>query len=148
MSLRDAIDLPPLWLALFMALAWFMAEIWAPLGEALVWPGRALIGIGIALALWALWTLRQGRTTAIPHRPPEALVTGGPYAWSRNPIYVADLVILAGWCLALGTAAGLATLAGLYAVLDHRFVRPEEARLKAAFPEAFEAYAARVRRWL
>ncbi|MGF1445708.1 MAG: methyltransferase family protein [Pikeienuella sp.] len=148
MHLLKTLDLPPVWLVLFMGLAWFMAEVWAPLGDALLWPGRVLILAGLAVAVWAVFTLHRGGTTVIPHQEPGALVTAGPFAWSRNPIYVADLAILAGWCLTLGTVAGLVLLGGLYVVLESRFIRPEERRLAAAFGDDFAAYAARVRRWV
>jgi len=148
MTLPNWIDLPPVWLVLFGALAWFMAEVWAPLGSLLLWPGLAIMAASLALADWAIHAMRRQATTPNPHGEPTALVTGGPFRFSRNPIYLADMGLLAGWCLALGTLAGLVLLAPLYVVLGSRFIRPEEARLAAAFGEPYRAYAARVRRWL
>lgn len=148
MSLLAKLDLPPAWLVVHMGLAWFMAEVWAPLGDFMLWPGRLLIAAGILLALWAALHFHRARTTLIPHAEPTGLVTGGPYRFSRNPIYVADLMILAGWALVLGTVAGLLLLIPLFWVLETRFVRPEEARLSSAFGEDYEAYRRRVRRWL
>lgn len=148
MSALRHLDYPPVWLLAFMALAWRLAEIWAPTGEALLWPGRVLIGLGLAVMVWAAWEMHRARTTIIPHRRPDALVSSGPFAWSRNPIYLADLAILAGWCLSLG-APHLAVLAWpLALVLEARFIRPEEGRLREGFGPAFEAYAGRVRRWI
>lgn len=142
------LDLPPVWLAAHMALAWGMAEVWAPLGTALLWPGRALIVAALLVMVWAAVTMRRHRTTLMPGAAPDALVTGGPFRWSRNPIYLADLVILAGWCLSLGTVAGLLLLIPLHRVLTRRFVEPEERRLAAAFPEAFRTFATSTRRWV
>ncbi len=145
---RKAIDLPPVWLIGHMALAWLMAEVWAPLGGLLLWPGIVLAVAGFAAAIWALVTMSRASTTPNPHGAPSALVTDGPFRWSRNPIYLADMAILAGWCLALGTVAGLVLLGPLYVVLESRFIRPEEARLTGAFGEPYRAYAAKVRRWI
>lgn len=148
MTALKYLDYPPVWLAAAMALAWFMAEVWAPLGSLLLWPGRVLIAVGIALAVWAVVEILRARTTPIPGGAPSALVTSGPYAFSRNPIYLADLLILAGWCLAIGTVAGLVLLIPLHYVLTRRFILPEEAMLGQHFPEARNAYYARVRRWI
>ena len=147
-TLRNVIDIPPVWLIGHMALAWFMAGVWAPLGALLLWPGIALIVASFGLAVWAILAFRRAGTTPDPHGQPKALVTGGPFRWSRNPIYLADMGILAGWCLALGTVAGLVLLASLYVVLESRFIRREEGRLLEAFGEPYRAYAARVRRWI
>jgi len=148
MKALEIIDLPPVWTVAAMAVAWFMAEVWAPLGAMLVWPGAAVMAAGVGLAVWAGLEFRRERTTIVPGRDPSALVTGGPYRFSRNPIYLADLAILAGWCLALGTLAGLVLLIPLHHVLTRRFVLPEEARLRAHFPDEWPGYAERVRRWI
>ncbi len=148
MSALKWLDLPPIWLAGGMVLVAMMAAVWAPLGDSVVSLGWAMIVFGLGVAIWAVRTLVRAGTTAVPHQQPDQLVTDGPFAYSRNPIYLADLVILAGWCLVQGTAAGLVLVGGLYAVLELRFVRPEEARLRAAFGRAFDAYCAGVRRWV
>lgn len=148
MTIPKTIDLPPVWLVLFMTIAWFMASVWSPMGDAGRPFGLLLIAAGVGLAAWAALEFRRAGTTVIPHREPEALVTGGPYRFSRNPIYLADMAILAGWCLLCGTLAGLILLAPFFAVLERRFIFPEEARLTAALGKPYTDYAARVRRWL
>lgn len=148
MRLLRHLDYPPVWLALHMAVAWFMAHVWAPLGSWGLWPGVALIGAGLGLMLWAGLAFRRARTTIVPHRAPSALVESGPYARTRNPIYLADLMILAGWALALGAPAALLLLAPLWSVLSARFVLKEEAVLAAHLGPAYGAYRARVPRWI
>jgi len=148
MSLLRHLDYPPVWLGLHMAVAWFMAQVWAPLGDWGVWPGRGLIGLGLALMVWSALAFRRARTTLVPHRAPAALVETGPYRRSRNPIYLADLLILAGWAILLGAPAALLLLAPLYSVLLTRFVLKEEAVLKAGLGAPYEAYLDRVPRWL
>ena len=151
MTLPKWIDLPPVWLVLFMALAWGMARV-VPVvefaGPAALWAGRALIALGLGVMVWAAVHFRRQRTTIIPHQAPSALVTSGPFALSRNPIYLADLVILAGWTIQLGALSPLILIWPLARILQARFILPEEARLTAAFPEAFPAYQSRTRRWI
>lgn len=84
----------------------------------------------------------------IPRQTPSALITTGIFRLSRNPIYLADLLILAGFSLIWGKPLGLVLVPVLAWILFARFIQGEEARLRAMFGAEFEAYAARTRRWL
>lgn len=147
-GLLGRLDYPPVWLGLFMALAWPLALLWAPLGWTIGWLGVGLIVAAVALAVWAALEFRRARTTIVPRQEPTALVSGGPYRFSRNPIYLADLAILAGWSLWLGTPLGLLLLWPLGHMLERRFIRPEERLLEQRPGGAFARYRSRVRRWL
>ena len=148
MSVLRHLDYPPVWLVGHMLVAQFMADVWAPLGDWGVVPGWVLILGGLGLMGWAGLAFQKAATTIVPHREPSALVETGPYRWSRNPIYLADLVILAGWALLLGAPAALVLLGPLYVVLTTRFVLKEEALLTDRLGEAYTAYRARVPRWI
>lgn len=150
MPSRQMIDLPPLWLALFAALAWAQARLLplVALGGWSGWAGWALVAAGVALMITAMAAFRRHRTTVIPHREASALVTAGPYRLSRNPIYLGDAMILAGLALIWEAWSGLLLVPAFMAVISARFIRPEEARLRAAFGAAFEAWASRTRRWI
>lgn len=141
------LDYPPMWLGLFIALAWGMGKVWAPLGDATRPLGWALIAVSLGVVVWAAVHFRRARTTMVPHRPPKALVEDGPFRWSRNPIYLADLGILAGYCLTQGAPQALILLVPLAGVLQSRFIEPEEGRL-ATLGAPYAAYRARVRRWI
>ena len=116
------------------------------------WPARAIGlgfgGVGLALIVWAAWTMRQARTTIMPHRASDALVTSGPFRRFRNPIYLGDAMILLGlaeltknlWFIAGAVLFGV--LVTWLAIL------PEERHLEARFGDAYRAYKARSRRWL
>lgn len=144
--------MPPLWLALFLALA----RAQAALLPGLTWhhPAAGLLGgllvvAGLVLLVLAVLRFRQARTSIVPHREAEALITGGIYRLSRNPIYLGDALILAGLCLLWGAWLALALLVPLFAwLITVRFIRPEERRLARRFGPQFEAYRARVRRWV
>ena len=147
MKLLQTLNSPPVWLVGFIAAAWGLARLWAPLGDGLVWPGWTLVAAGIALAVWSAAAFRRARTTIVPHQPPSALVETGPYRFSRNPIYLADLVILAGAALILGAPHALILLVPFREVLLRLFIRPEEAVLARDLGQPYLAYKARVRRW-
>lgn len=140
------LDLPPVWLVLFMALAWTASPESG--GDSLLWPGRVLIALGLALAIWAALAFKAASTTIVPKERPEALVETGPYRYSRNPIYLADLVILAGWCLTLDQPLALALLLPFWWVLQTRFILPEEQILEEDLGAPYIAYKARIRRWI
>lgn len=148
MSLLRWINVPPVWLLACMAVAWWIAQIYAPYGDSLLWPGRILIGLGLLAMFWAAVAFKQAKTTIVPHLQPSALVETGPYRYSRNPIYVADLVILVGWCVSIGSPLGLVLLVPLYAALLYLFIMPEETRLRAALGQPYIGYCTRVRRWI
>jgi protein-S-isoprenylcysteine O-methyltransferase Ste14 len=108
-----------------------------------------VVGIGLAFDLLGLIAFRRSRTTVNPLQPQKAsaLVTDGVYRVTRNPMYVGMAFLLTGWAVYLGS---LLTFLGpvLFIVyITHFQIAPEERVLRARFPE-FEAYAARVRRWL
>ena len=79
--------------------------------------------------------------------PPERLVTGGPYRWCRNPMYLGHLIFLTGLALALRSWLAAAVLAYHLVWFDRR-ARGDEARLAALFGEPYRDYLARVKRWI
>lgn len=143
-------DLPPLWLFLFLVANWGLAWIWPGVASGPVLDGLSwgLIGIGLALIVWAaVWFWRR-KTTIEPHHDPQALIVEGPFRVSRNPIYLGLLVILLGAVIGRGQPLGLILVGLFFWVLDRRFAAPEEARLRAGFGAAAEAYFKATRRWL
>ena len=147
--LRD-IDTPPLWLALALVAGWALGRVWPGPGlgwPGLGWPGLLVVVAGLVLMSLALLTMGRARTTFIPRRDPTALVTGGVFGLSRNPIYLADAMILTGALLYWGAWAGLPLVPLFMVLITRRFIRDEEARLHAGFAAAYEAWAARVPRW-
>ncbi|ETX15626.1 S-isoprenylcysteine methyltransferase [Roseivivax halodurans JCM 10272] len=142
------IDTPPVWLAGFAGAAWMLRGLGPELGAV----GDVLGGILIALALLlvglAAREFRRHRTTIIPHEIPKALITTGIYARSRNPIYLADAMILAGLALIWSASLALILVPAFMAMIQARFVLPEERRLENNFPAEYAAYAQQTKRWL
>lgn len=143
------IDLPPVWLALHVAAAWLLSLISpAVFGTPGLWIGKALLLTGILLMAAAIFTMARARTTVIPRRDPSALVTTGVFAWSRNPIYLADALILTAAILWLDAVLALPLIVSFVWLIQSRFIRDEEARLTLAFGPEFDLWAARTRRWI
>jgi protein-S-isoprenylcysteine O-methyltransferase Ste14 len=119
---------------------------WPPPATKLV-VGLALVALALALVVWGALTLRRARTPIEPGHVPTSLVTAGPYRLTRNPLYLGQLLFLAGLGLAVfpWLLAG-ALLQGL--LLDRIVIPSEERRIADHFGEAFEAYRRRVRRWV
>lgn len=109
-----------------------------------------LLGLGLLLALAAIAALLRARTTVNPMSPARAsqLVTGGVFALSRNPIYLADALILAALALWLGNVFNIALLALFVVFMDRVQIRAEERALSELFGQRYADYCARVRRWL
>jgi protein-S-isoprenylcysteine O-methyltransferase Ste14 len=120
------------------------------------WRGATLDPLGLVpLLLGAaalLATVREfhvaGRGTLAPWSPPRELVTTGLYRFSRNPMYVAVVVILFGWA-ALFHSGELLVYALAVAVAFHlRVVFGEEPALKRTHGQSWARYEERVPRWL
>ena len=112
------------------------------------WIGRGLGLAGVALLAWAVWTLRRHATSVRPDRAASALVTDGPFRFRRNPIYLADVLILAG-VAELTKNVWFAVLALVFAALvTWLAILPEERHLEQRFGDAYRAYKARTRRWI
>jgi protein-S-isoprenylcysteine O-methyltransferase Ste14 len=143
------IDLPPVWLLAALGLVWGLGQV----GLTLFGPGGRLVGglaIGLGLALMAAAVIQMTarRTTFIPRRDPQALVTGGVFALSRNPIYLGDALVLAGVILWWDVPLAVPVLLGFMLLIQHRFIMDEEQRLKNAFGPAFGAWKLRSGRWI
>lgn len=110
--------------------------------------GLVLFPVGLAGLVWCfLLFVRVGRGTPNPARPPEVLVTGGPYAWTRNPIALSHAIALIGLSLLFGSVS--TTLIVIVLALPvHVAMLHEERTLEARFGEAYRAYRAAVPRWI
>jgi protein-S-isoprenylcysteine O-methyltransferase Ste14 len=144
---------PPLVGILAGVVAWLVARELAPT----TLPAGARLAVVAAFFVLGLWlagtaarTFSRAKTTLNPIKPETstALVTHGIFGWTRNPMYLGMASWLLGWSAWLGTPAGL--LGPLLFVLwMNRFqIGPEERALGQLFGAEYDAYRARVRRWL
>lgn len=104
--------------------------------------GSVLLFVSLVVVGWSVRAV--GRQ---PIDSPETLVTGGPYRYSRNPMYVGWTALYVGIALLVDAVWPLVLLPAV-AVLTHRTVRREERRLAERFEGEYRAYRDRVRRYL
>ncbi len=145
------IDIPPLWLGIFIAMAWAL-DAWFP-GWATGWAwlrpvGYGLVGLGLLAMALALIEFLRNHTTFVPRRVPTAFLQHGIYRFSRNPIYLGDALVLAGLILAWDVLPALLLVPLFMALIARRYIAGEEAGLEARFGAEFLAWKKRVRRWL
>ena len=79
---------------------------------------------------------------------PRCLVLGGPYAWTRNPMYVAEIALWVGWAALFGSLPVLAGAVALWAAMSFLVLPWEERGLEERFGESYLAYQKSVPRWL
>jgi protein-S-isoprenylcysteine O-methyltransferase Ste14 len=109
--------------------------------------GAGLLLAGVGLNIWALAERRRHSSGLFELERPEELVTSGPYAITRHPMYVGWWLIQLGAGTLAGSAWALAMLPGEL-LLEHRFVLDEEATLADLFPQSYPDYAGKVPRYL
>lgn len=117
------------------------------LGSA-AWIGLPVAALGLGLDLWTLATFARAKTNVLPHRPAGRLLVHGPFARTRNPIYLGNTILVAGLGLLFDTAWLLVGAAAAALACHHLAILREEAHLAARFGPDWHAYAARVPRWI
>jgi protein-S-isoprenylcysteine O-methyltransferase Ste14 len=144
---------PPVVGALVAAAMWGVSAL-GPKFPIAIGPKYAVVAIlvvaGVAFDLLGLLAFRASRTTVNPLKPQRvsALVTGGVYRVSRNPMYFGMVLLLLAWAVYLSALLPLAGPLIFVLYITRYQIQPEERVLKGIFGEKYSAYAARVRRWL
>jgi protein-S-isoprenylcysteine O-methyltransferase Ste14 len=117
--------------------------------EALAFPvGVLLVIVAVALFASSVARFRAAGTPVPGHQPTTAIVSTGPYRYSRNPIYVAFSLLQLGIAIWANSAWLLATLVVAVALMHFVVIRREEAYLERKFGAHYLDYKAAVRRWL
>jgi len=148
---HERIIYPPMWLVVGLILI-FLLDEFAPLarfdGSFSTGLGSFAILIGLMLLVHAGGMFKVAETDAIPFRNVTSLVTTGVYRVSRNPMYLGMALVLLGTAIVVGAFSALFVTPAFMAIIEFRFIRPEEAMLRELFGEEFERYRSLVRRWL
>jgi protein-S-isoprenylcysteine O-methyltransferase Ste14 len=144
---------PPVVAVLAGVLMWLAARAFPALDIQV--PARGTLAaafglIGLAIAVVAFLQFRRVGTTPNPRQPHESttLVVAGMYRFSRNPMYLGDVLILAAWALWLANAAPFVFLPLFVAYINRYQIAPEERALESRYGCAYTEYRRAVRRWL
>lgn len=144
---------PPLVTVVAALLMWGIARVLPAFDLAL--PGRIVLAIlaalgGFAVLIAGVIQFRRARTTVNPVRPESAsaLVQTGIYRLTRNPMYVGMAIELLAWGLFLANVAALGLLFAFVGYLSCYQIEPEERALRQLFGPDYDAYCAKVRRWI
>ncbi|SIN87516.1 isoprenylcysteine carboxylmethyltransferase family protein [Salinivibrio sp. ES.052] len=141
--------LPPVAMIIVIAIGLSLSHFF-PFSVVLGTPIWAVLTLALALSLLiaAKWAFHRHHTTVDPLQAPSALVTTGIYRYTRNPMYLAMVLIIAAAGLYFNALWCWGMIPAFMAYLSATFIPAEEARLLRQWPEAFEAYKARVRCWI
>jgi protein-S-isoprenylcysteine O-methyltransferase Ste14 len=109
-----------------------------------------LVAAGVAFALLGILAFRASRTTVNPLKleRASALVTGGVYRVTRNPMYVGLAFTLLAWAVTLSAVLPFVGIVVFILFITRFQIQPEERVLTGLFGDEYSTYAARVRRWL
>ncbi len=121
--------------------------LWEYENEEVIWSfGPAVICAGEALRLWAMRHI--GRSARTRKDKARRLVTTGPYAYTRNPLYLGNHIILLGFCI-LSELLWFAPIAlGICFIFYSFIILYEEELLKQRFDEDYLRYMAETSRWI
>ena len=108
-----------------------------------------IAGSGLAVAITGIRAFRRQSTTVNPIRPDEAsaIVSGGIYRFTRNPMYVGLACGVLAWGVYLRDFAALLCIVIFVAYMTQFQIKPEERALQEKFGDEYTSFKSRVRRW-
>ena len=113
-----------------------------PLGPAVFWIGAAITAAGLLFSIWARHHLGNNWSQAVTLKKDHELITSGPYALVRHPIYTGLLLAIVGCAVARGEWRGVLAVVLAFVALWQK-LKLEEKWMHAQFGESYEAYARR-----
>ena len=110
--------------------------------------GLMLVLVGFLIRVWATFHFYEHKMRVISLEPQNALITSGPYRFSRNPLYLGgNVFIFFGAAVLFGSPTAVVVTA-IHLPLMDLFIRREERQLDRVFGGAWREYKKQVRRWL
>jgi len=135
-------------LAVLANLAYELPWFASPLSEMLFAVGWLLVAAVVAIDFSAMRTLARAHTTILPHRGADHLVTGGPFSFSRNPIYLANTLLMIGVGLISGIVWFILFAIVAAFITQKLAIEREERHLEQRFGKRYRDYRKKVRRWI
>lgn len=139
---------PPVIALIFILTGYGLGRIYPLAYETLKVPGYGFIVTGLLIIAMSASLFRKSRTRLEPWKTTSAIVTTGVYAFSRNPIYLAFVIIATGISLVTGNMWILIMQLPFVLVMTFYVIRKEESYLTDKFGLTYTSYAERVRRWI
>ncbi|GGB64636.1 methyltransferase family protein [Blastomonas aquatica] len=143
---------PPLVFVGFILLGLFADRLLSlptmPISHDINWVGFALMMAGIAVLIVSLGMFRAYGENPEPWTPSQAIIARGPYRHSRNPMYLAMVVIHIGYAIWDASAGVLLFVPFAFIAIDRAVIAKEEKYLTQRFGKPYQDYCRRVRRWL
>lgn len=149
-DIPNVIALPPLLYGGAFAIVLLLQRLWPaplPAHPATPWIGAALLALGMLPVAWGSAMMHKAGTNIPPNRPATAMVTGGPFRFSRNPLYLGLHVMFIGLCAIANSLWGLVLFVPLVALMHYGVILREERYLEAKFGAPYRQYRATVRRY-
>ncbi|WP_181702117.1 methyltransferase family protein [Chthonobacter albigriseus] len=144
----NTVPWPPLLLLMALVGAFLMEQM-APTALGLPHTlGWILVLVGLSLDAWAVLTMIRAETNVLPHRPAEHFVTTGPFAFTRNPIYLGNTILVIGLGIGLGSMWTVVAAFVMAVAVQRLAIEREEVHLREQFGRAWDAYKAQTPRWL
>lgn len=113
-----------------------------------LWAGAVILILAAGFGSWAFYEMWRHHTPIEPGQVPKKLVTTGPFRFTRNPLYVMLVLIMAAVGFMIQSVWFFMGAAALLALLDRLVITREERLIREHFGEEYAAYAAEVRRWV
>ena len=110
--------------------------------------GPVLIAGGFLVGLLGLREMRRAETNVDPYKPATAVVTEGPYRFTRNPMYVGFTLMYVGISALANALVPILLLPPVFAVMRRGVIEREERYLERKFGDEYLRYKDRVRRWI
>ena len=135
-------------LTLIAAVLHWTLNIWETIRFAWLGGGIIMVLAGFSLMMWS-WGLFKKRDVAIcPKAKTTSMITDGPYRFTRNPMYLGMVLILAGLALCMGTLPFYLSATTFFLIINFVFCPYEESKLLKSFRTDYMQYLSRVRRWI
>ncbi len=149
---RPGVIAPPplIYLAAILAGAG-LERVWRwrlPIGGSGRVAGLLLIAAAVAVAVWAVRAFDRAKTSPKPHKPATAIVTDGPFRYTRNPIYISFTFVQIGAALMGASGWILVLLVPVLLLIRVGVIAREERYLDRKFAGDYLRYKNSVRRWI
>lgn len=142
---------PPVLFAVLIVIGWGLQKLIALPSFTVpfhTWLGGEFIVGGLAIIVWSATEFKRHKTTILPHKASSAIISGGPFKYSRNPIYFAFSMIQLGAAILLTNLWILLLLIPALLIMSKFVIEREEAFLTQKFGQSYIDYKNQVRRWI